>query len=420
MTAAERTEMILLGIMLESVDCQAEALDRLTIEDFTTIGTRKLYDSFCTIHRETGTHVDMAAIVAGLPNDLFHALIGVTDAADADARSTAGYRRLIQAVADNSDRMWAKKGLEGMAKHMSELTPADLSSELRQISDGIAVRRARPDSEDYGNLLMAAFNAATSRRAKDDRITFNIPPLDAILGDVVPGNIVTIAARTGVGKSSIAIAPAMLTAQTRQVVYVSTEMTRHELAIRNLAHVTDVAQDRIKAMDLSPAQLNTVTQALANARTLRIRMVDGVNTVTGIQSVIDEMERKGTPCRLLIVDHIGHIKPGAGYKNQNEYADIKESCVRLKHMAMTKGLVIVMIAQLSRKVDEYDEPSLGDLKDCGEIEQISDKVVFMWREKNDLRLRHLKCAKARGGEGDGKCDLLFYGSTMRFYGLRGD
>jgi|GEM_PF-3897354 len=419
MTAAERTERVLLGLSLESVDCQGEMLERLRVEDFTTAETRKLFDAIERIHRESGEHVDMAAMVAGLPNELFAVLTGATDAADDDARSAAGYRRLIQAVADNSDRLWAKKGLEAMAKRLSTLTPADVCGELKHIADGVAGRRVRPDSEDYGDLMMAAFNEATRKRSADDRILFNVAPVDDILGEILPGNIVTIAARTGVGKSSIAIAPAVLTAKTRQVVYVSTEMTRQELAIRNLAHVTDVGQDRIRSMQMSDVQMSAVADALSAARSMRMRLVDGVNTVTGIAGVLDEMERKGSPCRLLVVDHIGHVKPGAGYKNQNEYADTKESCVRLKHIAMTKGVVILMVAQLSRKVDEFDEPTLADLKDCGEIEQISDKVLFLWKTKGDLRLRHAKCGKSRGGEDGGKCDLLFYGSTMRFYGTKG-
>lgn len=415
MTASEKTELILLGIALESPDCQSEALERLAVEDFTTQATRRLWGTLAGLHRETGAHVDMAAMVAGLPNELFVALTEVMESAEA-TRSTEGYRRLIQAVADNSDRLEAKRELEGLAKRFGTLTPAEIAGDLKRISDAIAGRRARPDSQDYGDLMMAAFNAATDKRAAADRIRMNIPPVDRILGDIIPGNVVTIAARTGVGKSSIAIAPAVETSRTRQVVYVSTEMSRSELALRNLAHTSDVGQDLIRNMSMTQPQMDQVTAALMEARTMRMQMVDDCRTVSGIEAIVDATERRGAPCRLLVVDHIGHLKPGAGYKNRDEYSDIKESCVRLKHLALSRGIVVLLVAQLSRRVDEYDEPPLAALRDCGEIEQISDKVLMIWKEKGDLRLRHCKVAKARAAEGDGRCDLLFYGSTMRFYG----
>jgi replicative DNA helicase len=263
--------------------------------------------------------------------------------------------------------------------------------------------------------MSVAFNEMCKKKDPSVYVKFGIEDIDNIVGTISPGNIVTIASKTGIGKSSLSLYPALRSSRTKNVMFVSTEMSRNEMMERCIAHISTVPMDAIKEGRTTPFQMDLLSKALSqDVPNMQVTFIDSINTVTEMIQQVETFKREGKPVRVLVVDHIGHVKPGGGYRPVSEYADIKESCKMLKNLALKNGIVVFMISQLNRMISNDQKPNLNHLKDCGEIEQISDKVLFMWRDSEDKSIIHFECGKNRSGESGGECTKRFYGSTMRY------
>jgi replicative DNA helicase len=96
--------------------------------------------------------------------------------------------------------------------------------------------------------------------------------------------------------------------------------------------------------------------------------------------MMEEAEDRGNPLGLLIIDHLGKIKPSARYSGNrnNEIGEITDGC---KALAREHNLAVIILSQLSRQVEQRDDkrPQLSDLRDSGNIEQDADAVMFLHR-----------------------------------------
>ena len=141
-------------------------------------------------------------------------------------------------------------------------------------------------------------------------------------------------------------------------------------------------------------------------------------------------ERQGKRLRLVVIDHLGLIRPSKHYRGNktNEVGEVSRS---LKHLAKSENVAVLCLAQLNRAVEgrtENKRPQLSDLRDSGEIEQDADTVLFAYRDayylakaKHDdgspeekvrqaelKKLEHvleISVAKARNGP-DGRVELF--------------
>lgn len=208
------------------------------------------------------------------------------------------------------------------------------------------------------------------------------PGLDKILAGWCPG-LITIAARTGQGKTAFALGAAKHAAEFGfPTAYLSMEMGAEELGVRLVSAETGIEHYRVRSGYLSERERASVRQAMETMQDLPLLIDD---TPVWTPSRLATLARRAVADRgikLLIVDYLGLMGPdpvrGEREKKHIWLGDISRS---IKLLSRELRLPILMLHQLNRDVEKRPggRPQLSDLKDSGSIEQDSDAVCFIHR-----------------------------------------
>lgn len=249
--------------------------------------------------------------------------------------------------------------------------------------------------------------------------------LDAMTRGFHPGNLVVIAGRPGMGKTSLALNIAQYAAirENRPVGLFSLEMSQEELALRILSSEVDIPFGPLRSGHLSQKQWSKVVQAVKTVSQAPLYIDDSANpSMLEIASKARRL-RAETGLDLLVVDYLQLMQGTARYENRNlEIAAITRS---LKQLAKELNIPVIALSQLSRQPERRSgdhRPQLADLRESGSIEQDADVVVFIYREElyddetPDKGIAELIVAKHRNGE-TGKVKLVFLGDTTKFCNL---
>ena len=249
-------------------------------------------------------------------------------------------------------------------------------------------------------------------------------------GGMRDGDLIIIGARPSMGKTALAMTIGMYGAKLGQTVAMfSLEMQRSDLWQRQVAMEAEVALSKIRQPHkrMSNADYDAVTEA--NLRIKRLPFF--VNDRTGLN--INTLRTKARALkrrhglRLLIVDYLG-LMHGTNPKD-NRTTQLGEVTRSLKELAKELGITVLLLAQLNREVEKRVDqlPMLSDLRDCGEIEQDADIVLFPHRPihakpslTEDWRYYAvLRVAKNRAGA-TGDLNLRYTGPFVRFSNWHGD
>jgi len=249
--------------------------------------------------------------------------------------------------------------------------------------------------------------------------------LDKRLAGMQDSNLLILAARPGVGKTTLALNIALNTAVKSKMAvgFFSLEMSKEELVDRLLVGQADIDAWRLKTGKLSDDDYKRLTQAMGELSDAPIYIDD----TPGLS--ILEMRTKARKLKLehdikfLIVDYLQLADAGKRFDSRvNEVSYISQG---LKNLARELKIPVLAISQLSRAVEQRGtrKPQLSDLRESGSIEQDADVVMFLYleQESEDLldqnkKLVKLYIAKHRNGA-TGEMDLMFRGDRVKFYGV---
>ncbi|OGK09584.1 replicative DNA helicase [Candidatus Roizmanbacteria bacterium RIFCSPHIGHO2_01_FULL_35_10] len=249
--------------------------------------------------------------------------------------------------------------------------------------------------------------------------------LDNKLAGMQDSNLLILAARPGIGKTTLAlnIALHVATKEKIPVGFFSLEMSKEELVDRLLVGQADIDAWRLKTGRLSDDDYKKLTEAMGILAEAPIFIDD-----TPGASIL-EMRTKARKLmverqiKLVIVDYLQLADSGRRFDNRvQEVSFISQG---LKNLARELKIPVMAISQLSRAVEQRGsrKPQLADLRESGAIEQDADVVMFIYNEEDgeDLldsskRLIKLYIAKHRNGA-IGEIDLMFRGNRVKFYGV---
>jgi len=249
--------------------------------------------------------------------------------------------------------------------------------------------------------------------------------LDQKLAGLQPSNLIVLAARPALGKTSLALNIALnaATKEKMPVGFFSLEMSKEELVDRLLVGQADIDAWRLKTGRLSDDDYKKLTEAMGDLSEAPIFIDD-----TPGASIL-EMRTKARKLKvekdikLIIVDYLQLADPGRRFDSRvQEVSFVSQG---LKNLARELKIPVLAISQLSRAVEQRGtkKPQLSDLRESGSIEQDSDVVLFLYQEEEseDLieqskRLVKLSIAKHRNGP-TGEIDLMFRGDRVKFYSV---
>jgi replicative DNA helicase len=248
--------------------------------------------------------------------------------------------------------------------------------------------------------------------------------LDDTLAGFQKSNLIILAARPSVGKTSLAlnIAQHVGVKLGRSVGFFSLEMSREELVDRLLVAQADIDAWKLKTGKLSEDDFTSLSNAMGVLAEAPIYIDD-----TPALSILEMRTR----ARRLQVEHgidlviMDYLQLARSRGLENRVQEVSEISQGLKNIARELKVPVIALSQLSRSVEQRGEkrPQLSDLRDSGSIEQDADVVMFLYREDDDA----YEAAAAQGGlnvsldiakhrNGALKSIKFFFkGDRMRFY-----
>lgn len=249
--------------------------------------------------------------------------------------------------------------------------------------------------------------------------------IDNKLAGMQASNLLILAARPGIGKTTLALNIGLNVAikEKTPVGFFSLEMSKEELVDRLLVGKADIDAWRLKTGRLSDEDYKKLTEAMGDLSEAPIYIDD----TPGLS--ILEMRTKARKLKVeknlgfLIVDYLQLADSGKRFDSRvQEVSFVSQG---LKNLARELRIPVLAVSQLSRAVEQRGtrKPQLADLRESGAIEQDADIVMFIYREEDneDLldqskMLVKLYIAKHRSGP-TGEIDLMFRGDRVKFYGV---
>jgi len=249
--------------------------------------------------------------------------------------------------------------------------------------------------------------------------------LDNKLAGMQASNLLILAARPGIGKTTFAlnIASNVALKAKKGVGFFSLEMSKEELVDRLLVGQADIDAWRLKTGKLSDDDYRRLTQAMGELSEAPIYIDD----TPGLS--ILEMRTKARKLKaekdisLIVVDYLQLADSGKRFESRvQEVSFVSQG---LKNLARELKIPVLALSQLSRAVEQRGtkKPQLADLRESGAIEQDADVVMFLYYEdeSEDLlnaskRMVKLYMAKHRNGS-TGELDLMFRGDRVKFYSI---
>lgn len=241
--------------------------------------------------------------------------------------------------------------------------------------------------------------------------------IDDTLAGMQRSNLLILAARPGVGKTSLAlnIAQNLAVNFKRPVGFFSLEMSREELVDRLLVAQADIDAWKLKTGKLSEADFTKLSNAMGELAEAPLYIDD-----TPALSIL-EMRTKArrlqveSGVELIIVDY---LQLARSRQLENRVQEVSEISQGLKNLAKELKLPILAVSQLSRAVEQRStkRPQLADLRESGALEQDADVVMFIWREDEEkIENVNLDVAKHRNGPLR-SIKLFFKGDRIKFFG----
>jgi replicative DNA helicase len=427
-------EESVLGAMLVSGNAVAIVSELLQPGDFYRRSHATIYQTILEMYGR-GENVDSITLTNALSNRglldevggkaVVHTLAATVPAV-ANARhyaqivrDTATYRGLIRAGTEI-----ATLGYERIGE------PPELVDRAEQIVFGIADQRISGDFENMETLLKQSFDRLTEM-AQDGRdltgVASGFRQLDDLTAGFQDSNLVVLAARPGMGKTSLALNVAAHVGIREQlpVAIFTIEMSRDEVTQRLMCSEGKVDSSRLRTGKLAPVEWPKLTAACSHLQEAPIYIDDTAGiTALEIKAKTRRLKARHPNLALVVIDYLQLMSGGARFENRvNEISHISR---QLKLIARDLEVPVLALSQLSRAVEQRGakdrRPQLSDLRESGSIEQDADLVMFIYRDDYyDPESEHkgeaeLIVSKHRNGPLD-TVQLAYQGRYTRFANL---
>jgi replicative DNA helicase len=207
--------------------------------------------------------------------------------------------------------------------------------------------------------------------------------LDALLGGIKQSDLLILAARPSLGKTSLAlnIARNAAVGQGARVAIFSLEMAAMQLAQRMLSAEAGIDSTRLRLGEQTEVEEHKMMNAAGILGDQEIYIDDtAVERVSEVRAKAHRLHRE-RPLDLIIVDYLQLVQGSAG-RYDGRVAEVSEISRALKAMARELEVAVIACSQLSRAPEQRvpHTPMLSDLRESGSIEQDADTVIFIYRE----------------------------------------
>ncbi|KRE42932.1 MULTISPECIES: replicative DNA helicase [Knoellia] len=425
-------EQSVLGSMLLNKDAIADCLEVTKSTDFYRPAHELIYDAVLDLYGR-GEPADAITVAdeLGKRGDLtrvggqayLHQLIqSVPTAANAGyyaeiVHERAVLRRLVEA-GTRIVQMGYGQG-EGDVDEIVNRAQAEVYS--------VAEKRGGEDYHQLGELLNATMEEIEAAAGRTDDLT-GVPTgfleLDTLTNGLHPGQMIVIAARPAVGKSTLGIdiARAAAIKHNMATAVFSLEMSRTEITMRILsAEATIQLQDLRKGLK-GQEQWNKLARVMGKISDAPLFIDDSPNmSLMEIRSKCRRLKQQHN-LRMVIIDYLQLMS--SGKKVESRQQEVAEFSRALKLLAKELEVPVIAISQLNRGPEQRTDkrPQMSDLRESGSIEQDADMVILLHRDRSDPERdgeADVIVAKHRNGP-TADIVLAFQGHYSRFSNMARD
>lgn len=329
----------------------------------------------------------------------------------------------IRLVAEGSGRSKASRILKERVQlfdDASGISSRDALSELRSDIEDVLLRVSNDSEtvtisdavEDYYDVL--AERQRTREENADLRESIQgipslLPTLNNLTTGWLPGQMITVGARTGVGKSVFAVNCAMAGYQSgKSVLFFSLEMEASEITDRIVACTSRIPLGKLKnGEELADEDRVNLRDTIDGLKSAKLTIdAEPKQTVDTIRAKALQKAQSDEGLDFIIIDYLQLITPTGRFNSRQEaVADISRS---LKLLAKQLKVPVMVLSQLNRKSgnqegEEEEMPTVDNIRESGAIAQDSDIVILLHRQKSkdgDIPPTFVILAKQRNGASD--------------------
>jgi len=240
---------------------------------------------------------------------------------------------------------------------------------------------------------------AMSRSSGVAGVACGFTELDKLLGGLHNSDLLIVAARPAMGKSSFAANIAAYVARTTKrvrqadgthvdkqqpVALFSLEMSSEQIATRILSEMTQVSSDRMRRGQIKHEEFDRVFEASRHLGRLPLFLDDTpAISISALRTKARRLKRQQKGLSLIIVDYLQLMQAGGTRPSDSRVQEVSEITRGLKAIAKELDVPVMALSQLSRAPEQRDDkrPQLSDLRESGSIEQDADVVMFLFREE---------------------------------------
>lgn len=413
-------EQAVLGSILIDPDCVKEVVDKLRPEDFYLRQNREIFETICSMFTYARPIDGITVAETMQKNGIYDEnttrsylaqLMEITPTA-ANVMEYAAIVRdkaLLRSVAQAASEITAMVQ-EGGGEATATLEAAEQKIFAIRRGQGaqsmVPVRQVLPDVLDRLSEMSESPTGLPG-------LSTGLSMLDAKLTGLNKSDLILLAARPGMGKTSMALNMALSVAKgsEKTVAVFSLEMSKEQLVQRLLSAEALVENNRLRTGELRETDWEKIADAATTLNRVDIRIDDNpLLSVADMNAKCRRLDNLG----LVVIDYLQLMTSagGKGYSGENRQQVVSDISRTLKIMAKELDVPVLCLSQLSRANEKRDDkrPMLSDLRESGAIEQDADIVLFLYRDdyyNEDSEKRNIaECIVAKNRHGEtGKVEL---------------
>jgi replicative DNA helicase len=258
----------------------------------------------------------------------------------------------------------------------------------------------------FSQALTTAVEMAAHAYQRDGRLSglaTGLNDLDRMMGGLQKSDLIILAGRPGMGKSSLATnigynvarvweggvrADGQIESSNGGIVgFFSLEMSAEQLATRMISEQTEIPSYRIRRGEIAPTDFDRIAEAAREMERIPFYIDEtGGLSVSQLAARARRLKRQ-RGLDLLVIDYIQLVQGSTRRALEGRVQEVTEITTSLKALAKELNIPILALSQLSRAVENRDDkrPQLSDLRESGSIEQDADVVLFVFREEYYLK-----------------------------------
>jgi replicative DNA helicase len=425
-------ELSLLGSLLIDKDAIIKVADIVTGEDFYVTKNGKIYEAILGLY-ERREPIDVVTLSDALQKSGDLKTIGgssyLTELANSvpSAAHAAHYAKIVSDKATLRRLIEAANSINNLAYQEGDALDTVLD-EAEQNLFGVSQKHLKQNFTPISDVLTESFERLDGLH-KDKQTLRGVPTgyksLDNLLAGLQKSDLIILAARPSMGKTSLAlnIAQHVATKEGIPVGVFSLEMSKEQLIDRLLASEAGIDSWKLRTGNLEDRDFEKINKAMGVLADAPIFIDDSpMANVMEMRTKARRLQSEND-LGLIVIDYL-QLMSGRNSGGDNRVQEISEISRGLKGLAREINVPVIALSQLSRSVEMRSPkiPQLSDLRESGSIEQDADVVMFIYREdyyeKDSERknIADILIKKHRNGP-TGDVELFFVPEQMLFKSL---